>query len=124
MQGESTPSSVHVKVEFPSDDENANSGDAPLTPPSSGPPVIDVCGAVVSTVQVRDAVPVLPAASVACAANVCDPSESPVFGVPQAVVCPSSVQLGVPSLLVTVKLADELGGGAAARRAADGHGRA
>ena len=51
---------------------------------SDGLTVIVVCGAVVSTVHVKDAAlpSVLPAGSVARTSNVCEPSASPVYDCP------------------------------------------
>src|ERR1700682_4101012 len=74
-----------------------------------GPPrlVIATTGAVVSSVNVSDAVPVLPARSVSLATMVCDPSDRPL-GVndqtpaPFAIVVPRTV---VPSFSVTTALA-------------------
>src|SRR5688572_24351889 len=82
---------------------NSNVTDAPVTSSSSGPDVIAVSGA--TTVHVREAEPVLPAASEADAANVCDPTVRSLLAVLHAVACPSSVQDGVPSVDETEKVA-------------------
>jgi len=73
-----------------------------------GPLVTVTVGGVRSIVQVMLALPTLPAASVACAVNVCAPATSPAkaFGDVHAANAPaSSLHVSVPSVVVNAKVA-------------------
>ena len=76
---------------------NSNAGvDSFVAPPSAGPAVIVVCGAVASTVQFRvaGAGSALPAPSIARTENVCGPSPSAasVIGQAQVANAPPSIE--------------------------------
>src|SRR5919106_507091 len=104
------PSSLHSKLEPPSEDVNEKLGSVSLEG-SEGAAVMFVFGAVRSTVHVCDAgvASVLPAASVARTSKVCEPADRLVklFGdVQEAKEPPSSLhsKLELPSLEVNEKL--------------------